>query len=267
MSFDVRLTEFNGPIDLLLFLVRRNEIDVTNLSLAKIAEQFLEYLDVLKEIQFDTIGDFVEVASRLVEMKSRMLLPSNSEEVSEDDSSDPREDLVARLLMYKEFRDAASLLDEQAASWQQRYARLQDDLPPRQLDLAAQAIQPIELWDLVSAFGRVLREQRRMQPERILYDETPIQVYMRRIHERLVGHGQLTFSELFEPGMHKSAMIGVFLALLELARHHNVRTEQANLHGEIMIVPDEGFERELKITDVDEYNPAILKEAGIDAGR
>ncbi len=267
MSFDVRLNEFNGPIDLLLFLVRRNEIDVTNIALAKITEQFLEYLDVLKEIQFDTIGDFVEIASRLVEMKSRMLLPSNTDESSEEDSSDPREELVARLLMYKEFRDAASLLDEQAASWQKRYARLQDDLPPRQLDLAAQPIQTVELWDLVSAFGRVLREQRRLQPERILYDETPIQVYMRRIHERLVGSGPIAFSELFEQGMHKSAMIGVFLALLELSRHHNVRTEQASLHGEIMIVPDEGFDKELKITDVDQYDPAILKSAGIDAGR
>lgn len=265
--FAIELTEFRGPIDLLWFLVRRNEMDVNQLSLSKITAQFLDYLEVLKEIQFDSIGDFVEVASRLVELKSRTVLPRPPEEVAEDDELDPREDLVARLLLYKEFRDAATLLDEQAASWQQRYPRLQDDLPPREVDLAEQPIQAVELWDLVSAFGRVLREQRRAQPEKILYDDTPIQVYMRRIHGLLVDRGSIPFSGLFEPGIHKSSMIGIFLAILELARHHNVRTEQADLNAEILIVPGEGFSTELRITDVDDYDPGKLSELGIDAGR
>jgi segregation and condensation protein A len=265
--FDVQLNEFRGPIDLLWFLVRRNEVDVSNLSLAKITSQFLEYLEVLKEIQFDSIGDFVEVASRLVELKSRTVLPRPPEEVEEGDELDPREDLVTRLLLYKEFRDVATLLDEQAASWQQRYPRMQDDLPPRDNDLAEQPIQAVELWDLVSAFGRVLREQRRNQPEKIYYDDTPIQVYMRRIHGLLVDRGSLPFSGLFEPGMHKSSMIGVFLAVLELARHHNVRTEQADLNSEILVVPGEGFSKELRISDVDNYDSSQLKDMGIDAGR
>ncbi|MFN9768011.1 MAG: segregation and condensation protein A [Planctomycetota bacterium] len=265
--FAIELTEFRGPIDLLWFLVRRNEVDVNQLSLAKITSQFLEYLEVLQEIQFDSVGDFVEVASRLVELKSRTVLPRPPEEISEDDDLDPREDLVARLLLYKEFRDVATLLDEQAASWQQRYPRLQDDLPPRAIDLAEQPIQAVELWDLVSAFGRVLREQRRAQPERIFYDDTPIQVYMRRIHGLLVERGSLPFSGLFEPGMHKSSMIGVFLAVLELARHHNVRTEQADLNAEILVVPGEGFAPELRISDIDNYDSGQLKELGIDAGR
>lgn len=265
--FDVQLNEFRGPIDLLWFLVRRNEVDVNSLALAKITGQFLEYLEVLKEIQFDSIGDFVEVASRLVELKSRSVLPRPPEENEESEEADPREDLVARLLLYKEFRDVATLLEEQSMAWQQRYPRLQDDLPPRDLDLAEQPIQAVELWDLVSAFGRVLRDQRRSQPEKIYYDDTPIQVYMRRIHTLLVERGSLPFSGLFEPGMHKSSMIGVFLAVLELARHHNVRTEQADLNSEIQVVPGEGFSAELKISDVDNYDSGHLKEMGIDAGR
>lgn len=267
MSFSIALDEFRGPVDLLWFLVRRNEVDITRISLAQITHQFLEYLDVLKEIQFDNIGDFVEVASRLVELKSRSILPRPPEDDAELDQDDPREDLVARLLLYKEFRDAATLLEEQSASWQQRYARLQDDLPARVPDLAQQPIQTIELWDLVSAFGRVLREQRRLLPERILYDDTPIQVYMKRIHALLVERGRVAFTELFEPGMHKSALIGVFLAVLELARHHNVRTEQTDLHAEIMVVPGDGFSGDLKISEIDEYDPAKLKAIGIDAGR
>lgn len=265
--FDVQLNEFRGPIDLLWFLVRRNEVDVNGLSLAKITGQFLEYLDVLKEIQFDSIGDFVEVASRLVELKSRSVLPRPPEESEEGEEVDPREDLVSRLLLYKEFRDAATLLEEQSMAWQQRYPRLQDGLPPRGVDLAEQPIQAVELWDLVSAFGRVLRDQRRAQPEKIYYDDTPIQVYMRRIHTLLVERGGLPFSGLFEPGMHKSSMIGVFLAVLELARHHNVRTEQTDLNSEILVVPGEGFAAELKISDVDNYDSSQLKDMGIDAGR
>jgi segregation and condensation protein A len=265
--FAVQLNEFRGPIDLLWFLVRRNEVDVNQLSLAKITNQFLEYLEVLKEIQFDSIGDFVEVASRLVEMKSRTVLPRPPEETVEGEEQDPREDLVARLLLYKEFRDVATLLEEQAAAWQQRYPRMQDDLPSREVDLAEQPIQAVELWDLVSAFGRVLREQRRAQPEKIFYDDTPIQVYMRRIHAQLVERGSLSFSGLFEPGMHKSAMIGVFLAVLELARHHNVRTEQTDLNAEIRVVPGEGFSADLRISDVDNYDSGQLNELGIDAGR
>ena len=128
---------------------------------------------------------------------------------------------------------------------------MQDDLPPRKVELAEQPIAEIELWDLVSAFGRVLRDNR-PKLEKIVYDDTPIHVYMQRIHGRLVTDGKLTFSELFEPGMHKSAMIGVFLAVLELTRHHNVRAEQPDIYSEILILPSEEFSSELDVAGADE---------------
>ncbi len=258
MSFDIRLEAFSGPIDLLLFLVRRNEIDVSQITLSQVADQFLQYLEVLQEINIDSVGDFLDVASRLVEMKSRAVLPQIEPEESEASFADPRENLVERLLWYKEFRDAASLLDEQAASWQQRYPRLQDDIPVRETDLSEQPIKNIELWDLVSAFGRVLRDTVRAQPEKIYYDETPIQVHMQAIHRRLVDEGQAVFSELFQIGMHKSTMVGVFLAVLELTRHHNVRAEQPDIHGDILLVPGEGFQTELRISVIDNYDPHSL---------
>ena len=241
---------------MLLFLVRRHELDLSEISLGAVAQQFAEYLDVLKEIEVDIVGDFIEVASLLVEMKSRAVLPRNEFE-EEDAGADPREDLVQRLLMYKKFKDAAGLLEEQGLRWQTRYRRMADDLPPKRIDYSDQPIKDIELWDLVSAFGRVLRDNLPRPEESIVYDETPIQVYMQQIHGRLVDEGHVSFTSLFIPGMHKSAMVGIFLAVLELARYHNVETRQGELHTEIDIVPGEGFERTVEFSSVHEYDHRV----------
>jgi len=254
-QFKIDTNQFKGPIDLLLYLVRRHEVQLGDIALSRVTNQFLEYLDVLQEMRIDTVGDFIEVASLLVEMKARAVLPRNELEQEEDAVVDPRVDLVQRLLLYKQYKDASSLLEDQATEWQQRYPRMSEDAPPKRVDFSAQPIREVELWDLVSAFGRVLRDNRPPPKENIIYDETPITTYMRRIHARLGTERRLSFSELFEPGMHKSAMVGVFLAVLELTRYHNVNTEQSDLHSEIWIVPNEQFDEELDISNVDEYNP------------
>ena len=103
--------------------------------------------------------------------------------------------------------------------------------------LAAEEIREVELWDLVSAFGRIVRDSQAARPSNIVYDDTPIHVYMAEIQARLLQQGQLTFRELFRPGMHRSALVGIFLAVLELVRHERVRTEQNDLFGEIWILP------------------------------
>ncbi len=95
----------------------------------------------------------------------------------------------------------------------------------------------MELWDLVSAFGRIIRDREAARPSSIVYDDTPIHVYMARIHEQLVARGRLAFSELFRPGMHKSTLVGMFLAVLELVRHFNIRAEQNDQFGEIWLLP------------------------------
>src|SRR5690606_7667060 len=154
---------------------------------------------------------------------------------------DPRDELVTRLLEYKKFKDAASMLEEQSRAAQQRYPRLANDTPPRTVDMAHEPIQEVELWDLVSAMGRILRDSAPPPTSSIVYDETPIQVHMQRIHARIVEAGRAALSDFLVPGAHKSAMIGVFLAILELVRHHSVRTVQNDLHGEIWILPGEAF--------------------------
>ena len=266
MSFKVSSDQFKGPIDLLLYLVRRHEVEVSTIALARLTEEYLQHLDVLKEISINKVGDFIEVASLLVEIKARAVLPRNEHEIEDAEESDPREDLVRRLLMYKQFKDASVLLDEKRSQWQNRFARMADDLPKRKIDMAEQPLDEVELWDLVSAFGRVLRDNRPLPEANITYDETPIQVYMQQIHARVAQQKRVSFSELFEPGMHKSAMVGIFLAVLELTRHHDVVAEQNDLHGEIVIVPSEGFQEVLDTSNIDDYNPHQKKFGAGDPG-
>jgi len=252
MDFCVQLEIFRGPLDLLLFLVRKHELDIRDLPIALVAEQYLAHLEVLQQLDVNEVGDFLELASTLIEIKSQLVLPRGGEEV--EAWEDPRDQLVERLLEYKKYKDAASLLDERSRDWQQHYPRLANDVAPRQADPAEQPIREVELWDLVSAMGRILRDSQAVSPTTIVYDETPIQVYMRRIHGKLVQDRRLAFSDMFEPGMHKSAIVGVFLAVLELARHHGVRTEQSDLHGEIWLVPGDGFDPTQVIVATDEYS-------------
>jgi segregation and condensation protein A len=260
MEFRVQLDIFRGPLDLLLFLVRKHELDIRDLPIAQITDQFLAYLEVLQQLDLGEVADFLEVAGRLIEIKSQMVLPQGGEEVEAWD--DPREELVQRLLEYKRYKEAASMLEERSRHWQQRYARLVDDLTPGAVDPAEQQIQEVELWDLVSAMGRILRDAQATSPATIVYDDTPIHVYMQRIHGQLAQRQRLAFSELFAPGMHKSAIVGVFLAVLELVRHYGVRAEQEELHGEIWIVASPQFDPHQPITasTSDALEPAPSEE-------
>ena len=249
MTFRVDLETYRGPLELLLYLVRKHEVDVTDIPIALITEQYLAHLEVLEQMRVDDVGEFLELASTLIEIKSRLVLPRVEE--SEEPLDDPRNELVARLLEYKKYKDAASMLDERSRQWQTRYPRQSNDLPPREVGPADRPIRNVELWDLVSSFGRIMREAEVVKPTNIVYDDTPIQVYMSRIHVRLVQDRRTAFSEMFTPGMHKSAMIGVFLAVLELVRHHDVVAEQDEMHGEIWIVPGEEFSDTAEFEDVD----------------
>ncbi len=252
MDFRVDLEIFRGPLDLLLYLVRKHEVEITEIPIATITDQYLEYLAVIEQLDVNAVGDFVAMASTLVEIKSQQVLP-RSDEVDEE-MDDPRRELVRRLLEYKKFRDAASMLEERSRWWQRQYPRLASDLPPRERNLAEQPIHEVELWDLVSAFGRIIRDTESAKPSNIVYDDTPIHVYMTRIYDRLRQRGQLGFSELFSLGMHKSKMIGIFLAVLELVRHARVRLEQNELFGEIWLLPRHESLEPLDFSKIDNYD-------------
>ncbi len=255
MPFRVDLDIFRGPVDLLLYLVRKHEVDIENIPVAKITEQYLDHLAVLEQLDINSVGDFLEMASLLLEIKSKLVLPASEEEDEEELAlDDPREELVTQLLQYKQYKDAASILEERGRNWSNCFTRLANDLPPRDIDPAEQPIHEVELWDLVSALGRVIKANEVAQPKNIVYDDTPIHVYMETIHQKLCDDGQVAFTDMFQVGMHKSALIGVFLAVLELVRHHQVRAEQDGLHGEIYLLSGESFGERIDVSNVDQYD-------------
>lgn len=251
MHFSVDLEIFRGPLDLLLYLVRKHEVEIVDIPIGMITDQFLEHLEVLEQIDVNAVGDFLEMATTLIEIKSRIVLPRADEEQSE--LEDPRGDLVRQLLEYKKFRDAASLLEEQSRDWQQKFARQSTDLPPRTRDLAAEPIHEVELWDLVSAFSRILRDSAAQQPSSIVYDDTPIHVYMKQILGKLVPQERMSLSELFQKGMHKSQLIGIFLAVLELVRFQHVLCEQNDLFDEMWLLATDSTTADIDTSNADNY--------------
>jgi segregation and condensation protein A len=235
MRFRVQLDAYAGPLDLLWYLVRRHELDVLEISIARVADQYLDILSVLEQIDVDAVGDFLELATRLMELKARLMLPGQAED-DEPTVEEPRHELIARLLDYKRFKDAALLLEERRSAWQRRFSRRTNDLDDVPGDPAEQPIHEVELWDLVSAFSRVMRERTGAKPTRIRHDETPIETYMEQIAARLAGAPRIALADLFPLDGTKAQLVGLFLALLELIRHGRARAEQAELFGEIWIL-------------------------------
>lgn len=236
MAFRVQLDNYSGPLDLLLYLVRKHEVDIGNLLVADIADQFLEHVGVLEQIDVDAVGDFLDLASKLIEIKSQMVLPQQ-EVTDTEEVEDPRQELVERLLEFKKYRDAAQLLEERGREWQERFPRAANDLPARTTSEPA-PVTGVELWDLVSAFGRVLRDKlAKAETTSITYDDTPVHVYMQQIDERVRDEGSVAFFDLFPTAVHKSTLVGMFLALLELVRYRYALAHQSQRYGDILIEP------------------------------
>ncbi|MEX0701953.1 MAG: segregation/condensation protein A [Planctomycetales bacterium] len=235
-DYRVHLDLYSGPLDLLLYLVRRNEVDVRELAIARITARFIEFLEVLEFLDLDLVGEFLVTAGTLLEIKSRLVLPQAEEEPEPELDEGPRGDLIRQLLEYKKFKEAALALAERAAAWQDRFPRLTDERPRQGKDPATDRIKEVELWDLVSALSRVLRTKTIEREGSIRYDEVPIGVYVERIGARVRAEGRVPFSAFFEGTNRRSRIVAIFLAVLELLRHHAFRAEQPVDGGEIWVL-------------------------------
>jgi segregation and condensation protein A len=232
MEYKVELETFRGPLDLLLYLVKHNEVDVCDIPIARVLEQFLEYLQVIQVIDVDAAGEFLVMAATLMEIKSRLLLPRADDGEAPDE--DPRRELVKQLIEYKKYKEAAALLEAQAERQMARLPRVPVEAPARP-DLAVQPLRKVELWDLVSAFGRLMRETAALQPKQIVMDDTPIHVHMDRILDALRHRARLAFADVFTPPHTRGRLLGLFLAILELIKGRRIEAEQPAAFGDVYL--------------------------------
>ncbi len=235
MDFKVSLDVFAGPLDLLLYLVKKHEVDVTEVPIALIAREFCEHLEALEELSIDQVGEFVELASVLLEIKARALVPRPEE--TEEPVEPVREDLVQRLLEYKQYRDAATVLEDRARHWELRFPRIPADEPASRSGPAEVTIADVHVWDLVGALSRVLAKREKRRPRQIVHDDTPIETHIERIERLVAEQGRVAFSTLFDDDMPRSRLVGLFLATLELVRRGRLATRQDDLFEEIWLEP------------------------------
>jgi segregation and condensation protein A len=227
-DYRVNLDIFAGPLDLLLYLVRKEEVDIYDIPIATITDQYIRYIELLKSLDIDLAGDFLVMAATLMQIKSAMLLPQAEPETFQDeDLSDPRTELVRQLLEYKRFKDAANLLNAAADEQHERYPRpgtLVDRLKP---DAEPEFdIEQVSIWDLLEAFDSVCKAIGTGSAIGHIQDDTPIDLYQIEILHRLQTEGPMTFERIFESRTNRVVMIGLFLALLELIRERLIWAEQ-----------------------------------------
>lgn len=239
-DYRVHLDVYNGPMDLLLYLIRKEEVDVYDIPIARITEQYLEHLELIRALDVNLAGEFVVLAATLMEIKSRMLLP-HPPPLEQDEGEDPRMELVRELLEYKKFRDAAEELKARAAEQQLKFPRLARAEPPTEGEPAV-PLKEVELWDVFAAFRKLMKETMGRLPQTIVYDDIPVSEFMHRLVERMGGESSVRFWELFEGRRDRMHVVGTFLALLELIRRRVVVAFQEEPFGEILLQlrPGEG---------------------------
>jgi len=239
----IQLPIFEGPLDLLLYLIRREKIDIHDIPIAPITRQYMEYLDAMKELNLDVAGEFMVMAATLIHIKSKMLVPlSPTEAEGEEEGVDPRAELVQRLLEFQRYKEAAGVLHQQAQIRAAQWTR-PDSVVPR-FDDAGEEMLEAGLFDLIAAFRELLERRKTLLAHEV---EAPGQSVESRMEELLglIGVGQsLEFLELFASQETKAAMIATFLALLELIRLKHVKVYQRGAFGSIRVFrpvgPEEG---------------------------
>jgi len=234
-DYRVKLDVYNGPLDLLLFLIRREEVDIYDIPIARITEQYLQYVDLIKKLDYDLAGEFMVLAATLMEIKTQMLLPAS--ELGENADGvrlDPRAELVRQLLQYKAFKDAATGLEDAAAAQALKFARAPTTIEGDE-DFAVD-MEDVQIWDLFDAFSRIMEAiGHRPTHHEVIYDDTPVELHAADILDRLAREGALTFERIFEGRTVRTEIVGLFLAMLELMRRRRVVCRQQQNFARIFV--------------------------------
>ncbi len=237
-SVKIESLDFEGPLDLLVYLVQKNEVDIWDIPIALITEQFLAYLQGMTAERLEAAGEFLLMAATLLRIKSQMLLPRPEPE-DDEEVEDPRRELVLRILEYQQFREIADQLRDREAAGRLVYPRgLQDRDDELEGEAGPDLPEPedrVSLSDLLRAFSRMIEEARRDRVHRLEPVGVTIEEKVSFVRARLERDGQTSFRDLFVPGEPRAHWIVTFVALLEMVREGEVRLRQGEKFGEIHV--------------------------------
>lgn len=222
---------FEGPLDLLLHLIKKNEVSITDIPIAVITEQYLAMMELMQALDLDVAGEFLVMAATLVHIKSRMLLPPDETEADEDEGADPRDELVRRLLEYQRFKDAAGELERRDILKRDVFARSPE--PPDEVETVG--FESVSLFDLISALRTVLERLPKDSAHQVVLETVSVREKMSLLLDDLRRHGKLVFQELFAGAVSRLEVIVTFLAMLELVKIRAVKIRQEEAAGPIVI--------------------------------
>jgi segregation and condensation protein A len=227
-QMDVSLDNFEGPLDLLLHLIKKNDLQISDIPIAQITQEYLSYLDLMKDLNLEMAGEFLVMASTLMVIKAQMLLPA-PDLTNEETGPDPRAELVNKLMEYQRFKEAAGVLSAYKEKAKDIYYR---SVPPQfeQEDFTLRA----SVFDLLTAFKRVL-DQAPREVGQIIREEMTIEIKIREILDLLQIQSSMAFEELFASSHRRIDLIVTFLAILELIRMKQIVAMQPDIFGEIRI--------------------------------
>ena len=232
MTIEIHLANFDGPLDLLLHLIKSNEMDINDIPMVQITEQYLAIIEQMKQLDLDVAGEFLLMAATLIHIKSRLLLPV-SDEVVEEEDEDPRAELVRRLLEYQRYKEAAETLD--SLPQLDRDIFVGHFLPPEILESDEAEDISIGIYQLAEAFHRLLQQAPVETFHEVIREPLSVAEYIRIVTNRLAASGRLSFREMFSARPSKSELVVTFLAMLELVKMRLVKLEQAAEFSEIWL--------------------------------
>jgi len=229
--YKVELEMFEGPLDLLLHLIKKHDVDIMDINISRILDQYMEYLDLLEEMNIDLVGDFLLMASELAYLKSKTLLPDDGVE-EEDEGDDPRADLIRRLLEYQRYKDAAQELRERPMLGRDVF---EHGIPYQEPE--EEGPLEMDLFQLISCFNELLQKAPKKTFHEVHVDRVSVTDRIYEVMDMLKDKSTVEFSSLFEAGATRDRLIVTFLAILEMARLKMLKVTQTERMGEVYIAP------------------------------
>lgn len=225
----LRLGEFSGPLDLLLFLIKQEQANIFDIPIARITDEYLKYIRLMKSLDISLAADFLVMAATLIEIKSKMLLPRETSDETKEEIEDPRQELIDRLLEHQKFKNAAEMLYERVTVEQAVFARGQIDSDENNLETSA------TVFDLLNVFQKILarhKEEIQMEIER---EEMSLADMLKRLKEKIFTAKKINLIEIFQEMRSKQELVLAFIAVLELVRTENIKLLQSKTFGDVIL--------------------------------